>query len=835
MTEALRLQLASTLLILFLIINYCSVKRRKTQTHKLFFRLLILAFLNTIFDFTYVYLFVEFGKNLDILNRLYLVTLALLLIYMEGYICVSVRNAGGRILIPEAAWFVLATLVVLCVAIMDIEYVDIGNWYYSYGLGVTILHVYLGLMLAVCIFLVLYSFERLDRKKALAIILAVFSQGIVYIVQLFDKTDIITSLGNAMMIVSLYVISENPDQLLIEQLEFERDRANVANATKSSFIAHISHEIRTPINAILGMDEMIIRESKEEKSKQYAVDISQAAQTLYGIINDVLDISRMESGKLEIIPIEYKLDRMIYDTISVNKPRIEAKQLDFIVDINPTLPNTYYGDDVHIRQILTNLLSNAIKYTHEGMVKLTITGEYKGDMIDLFFEVKDTGIGIKEEDIEKMFIAFERIEESRNRNIEGTGLGMTITNNLLRMMGSRLSVSSVYGEGSIFSFTLTQRIVNQDPIGDYNTFAKQQETPEEIAFTAPSVKILVVDDNALNRRVFRSLLSRTQIRVDEADGGKTCLEKIKTEPYDLIFLDHLMPGLDGIQTIQMIKADKAHLNTKTPIIMLTANTVGNSAELYKQSGFDAYLSKPIFVKELERIIKEYIPSYKLVYPPRSQTDKKLSSENWQEELPKVRGIDWDEAIKHLPSADILFATVNEFYRSIDTEAALLDRYFANIHEGDNLEMFRIKTHALKSSAALIGADMLSEGAKELETAAREKDYRIINEKYTYMINYYRTFKERLSFFKGDDVRKKTDIDFPQVLALVEMVRLEMNDMNMQNALDAIEEIEVYEYPVDIQDEIENLKGYVKEFDSEAASKTVDKLLTEIRLLRKNKK
>ena len=831
MTEALRLQIASTLLILFLIINYCSVKRRKTQTHKLFFRLLILGFINTLFDFAYVYLFVTRGWTIDILDRLYLITLALLLIYMEGYISVSVRNAGGKIPVHENIWFVLSAIVVMCVAIMRIDYIDIGGWYYTQGVGITILHVYLGLMLAVCIFLVAFNYNMLNRKKIIAIIISVLSQGIVYIIQLFAKKDIITSLGNALMVVSLYVISENPDQLLIERLEFERDRANVANATKSSFIAHISHEIRTPINAILGMNEMIIRESKEEKSRQYAADISQAAQTLYSIINDVLDISRIESGKLDIIPIEYKLDQMLYDTISAYKPRIEAKKIEFIVDVNSTLPNTLYGDDVHIKQVISNLLSNAIKYTHEGFVKLSVNGEFKGDMVELFFEIKDTGIGIKEEDIEKLFIAFERIEESRNRNIEGTGLGMTITNSLLKLMGSRLNVNSVYGEGSIFSFTLTQRIVNQDTVGNFNTFAKQQDAPSEITFTAPSVKVLVVDDNSINRRVFRSLLSRTQIMIDEADSGNKCLEMIKEEEYDMIFLDHLMPGMDGIETVEIIKADKTHKNTKTPIVMLTANTMGNAAELYKQNGLDAYLPKPIFVRDLEKVIKTYIPSYKLIYPARESQDKKLSSENWQEELPSVRGIDWDEAVKHLPSADILFTTVSEFRAAIDSEAALLDDYFANIHEGNNLESFQIKTHALKSASALIGADMLSEGAKELEAAARERDFRIINEKYPYMINYYRTFKDRLAFFDSDETTRKTEIDFPQVLALVEMVRLEINDMNKQNALNAISEIETYKYPPDIQETIESLKKQTEDFDSDAVSRTVDILLTKLRLLR----
>lgn len=832
MTNALRLQLASVIITLFIALDYLSAKRRKTKTHISFSAMLGATILNLVVDYALVLYYVVKDEWSDILTRFYLITLCLLLVLVRDYISFSVREVGGKTYISTAAIGTVFIFVAIFAGVGNIEYYFRNGWYYSDGPVILAVHACLGLFLADCMIILAINWRYLTTRKALALLLSLVVQAVVFVVQLFDINNIITALGNTLMLISLYVILENPDQLLIEQLQYEKDRATMANASKSSFIAHISHEIRTPINAILGMDEMIIRESKEEKSRQYAADISQAAHTLYGIINDVLDMSRMESGKMDIFPVEYNLNQLVYDVVAMSKPRIEAKQLDFFVDINPSIPSVYYGDDVHLKQIISNLLSNAVKYTHEGFIKLTIDGEFRGDLVDLFFEIKDTGIGIKEEDIGKLFIAFERIEESRNRNIEGTGLGMNITNTLLKLMGSRLNVSSVYGEGTIFSFTITQRIVNHEAIGDYYKYEKAQEVPSEVTYTAPSAKLLVVDDNALNRRVFTSLLSRNEIAIDEADSGKKCLEMINAEQYDIIFLDHMMPEMDGIDTIRMIKEDTGHQNINTPIVMLTANSAGEAKELYRQAGFDAYITKPIFSSQLDKIIKTYLPSFKIIPAKKAATYKvELDPENWKNELPKIRGIDWTEALKHLPTQEVLVATLKEFRRNIESESAIIDEYFEDLKNEESLDLFRIKCHAIKSSAGMIGAQMLYEGAKELEDAAKENNLTIINEKYPYMINYYRTFVDRLSQFDDGEVTKNPNIDFPQVLALTEMVRLEMNDMNKDNALEALDEIESYLYPDNIQNKITDLRGAVENFDSEKVSDLVDSLLVEIRILR----
>lgn len=311
-------------------------------------------------------------------------------------------------------------------------------------------------------------------------------------------------------------------------IEKDKQVAEMANEAKGRFLAHMSHEIRTPINAVLGMDEMILRESRELQVREYALDIQNAGKSLLALINDILDVSKIDSGKLEIIPVEYDVSSLIHDTVNMIYQKAVSKELEVEVYVDEKLPSRLMGDDVRIRQVLLNLLNNAVKYTEHGSVALSVTGEKKEQKVLLHFEVKDTGVGIREEDKPKLFEEFQRIEESRHRNIEGTGLGMSITLQLLKLMGSHLEVTSTYGEGSDFFFDLEQDIIDETPVGKLSERIKQQEQQYvyETAFIAPDADILVVDDNAINRKVFRSLLKDTQMRIDEADSGEECLKKL---------------------------------------------------------------------------------------------------------------------------------------------------------------------------------------------------------------------------------------------------------------------------------------------------------------------
>ncbi len=399
------------------------------------------------------------------------------------------------------------------------------------------------------------------------------------------------------------------------QLQEAADAARAADQAKSLFLAQMSHEIRTPINAVLGMNEMILRENNDANIQEYATQIRSAGATLLSLINGILDFTKIESGRMEIQPVIYETSSMILNLVNLVSDRAQAKGLELKLEIDPTLPEELYGDDVRVRQIITNLLTNAVKYTKEGSVTLKLEGRQRdGDDLTLYVEVKDTGIGIREEDMERLFGMFQRLDQEKNRNIEGTGLGIPIVQNLLHMMGSELKVESVYGEGSVFSFELVQQVMSAREIGDYRqSFQKLigRETKQEYVY-APDARILIVDDNAVNLRVTRNLLKRNGVQVDTADSGMECIEKVKNANYHIIFLDHMMPQMDGIETFARLRGDGL-LPEGTAVIMMTANEIMGAREEYLRQGFTDYISKPIAVKQLEEMLGKHLPSELVSY------------------------------------------------------------------------------------------------------------------------------------------------------------------------------------------------------------------------------
>ncbi len=406
-------------------------------------------------------------------------------------------------------------------------------------------------------------------------------------------------------------VTEN--KLQLQQMQTLKANAENANRAKSEFLARMSHEIRTPINAVLGMNEMVLRESKEPEIKKYSMDIRSSAQTLLGIINDVLDFSKIESGKLEIIPAEYELNSMLNDLFNMFSLRTQEKGLKFDVVVDPNLPSKLYGDDIRIRQVLSNFLSNAVKYTDKGTVTFTLSGRMDGDSVILHFTVTDTGIGIRQENMSKLFLAFERFDEMKNRYIEGTGLGMNISAQILKLMGADLKVESIYGKGSSFSFDLRQRVLVGEPIGSFQERARKAaiEHVYHTSFTAPEGEILLVDDNRVNRKVFCGLLKQTKIRIKDVGSGKECLEEVQKKHYDVIFLDHMMPEMDGMETMSRMKKMQDNQCADTPVVMLTANAIMGARENYLAAGFDDFLAKPIEQDKLDKIMLQWMPAEKI--------------------------------------------------------------------------------------------------------------------------------------------------------------------------------------------------------------------------------
>ncbi len=407
-----------------------------------------------------------------------------------------------------------------------------------------------------------------------------------------------------------------------ELLDMAAQARDASNA-KSAFISHMSHEIRTPINAILGMDEMILKESKESDILDYADTIRSAGNNLLDIVNDILDLSSIEKGKMNITPDDYELVTAIKDMYNVVRLRAENKGLSVVLDIDETLPSVMYGDVKRIKQVATNMLTNAVKYTEQGKVtfsvkKISVEDKTEGDNskctknVRLKISVKDTGIGIRPEDKEKLFVEYERFDEKRNAGVEGTGLGMSITRELLELMGSSLEVESTYGVGSDFSFEIIQGVVDDTPIGDIklklkNTVVKKKRT----RFTAENARILVVDDNDVNLRIIQKLLKDTKIMVDTAVSGTDAVKAVQEHEYDIIFLDHLMPEMDGPETLRRMNELDNNLSCNAPVISLTANASDEARDEYIKMGFNDYLSKPILLEALEDILFFYIAPEKI--------------------------------------------------------------------------------------------------------------------------------------------------------------------------------------------------------------------------------
>ena len=630
-------------------------------------------------------------------------------------------------------------------------------------------------------------------------------------------------------------------------------KANAANEAKSAFLSSMSHEIRTPINAVLGMDEMILRESEEENTLEYAENIRVAGNTLLGLVNDILDFSKIEAGKMELVEAEYETASTLHDLVTMISLRAENKGLALKTEIDKELPTLLYGDEVRLKQVITNILTNAVKYTEEGSVTLSVKAEKKDEEhIKLTVHVKDTGIGIKEEDIPKLFSAFERIEEERNRNIEGTGLGMNITNRLLSMMDSELSVSSVYGEGSDFYFTVVQKVLSWKPIGDMDQAWKtsvQSREKYQAGFTAPKAEILAVDDTAMNLTVLKGLLKPQKIKIDTASSGEECLEMITQKKYDIIFLDHRMPKMDGIETRERMDGLLGNKNQETPVIALTANAVSGANEEYLRAGFTDYLTKPINTNELEKMLRTYLPEEKLEEAEASAAadsskednipDAANASdsggqnqsgythgENLQEVLSSVDGLDYYYANLHLPTDELLEMTVRDFYGVITLHADRLEEMFGRLPEKNAMEEYRIQVHGMKSSAATIGIIPLAGMAKVLEDAARDEDFCQIKNLHGAFIDLWRDYKNRFMGILGLGEEKKEEkpkFEKDILKGLLDIIQMSMEEFDIDKADETMEMIKGYSYPENMEKEIHILQAAISDVDSDAAIEIIEKI------------
>ena len=608
-----------------------------------------------------------------------------------------------------------------------------------------------------------------------------------------------------------------------DEIKAARDEAERANSAKTRFLANMSHEIRTPINTILGMNELTLREDTSGIPRDYADtvvnnsnDIKNASEALLSLVNDLLDMSKFESGKMHLVEQEYSPEEAIRSVVTMIRERSNQKELMFDVVIDEVLPKRLYGDVAKIKQVVLNLLTNAVKYTQEGGVSFTVTMiARKKDIATLTFSVKDTGMGIRKEDMDKLFVAYERLDEEKNSAIQGTGLGLDISRKLSELMNGDLTCESTYSEGSEFILKVDQKIIDDTPIGVFKERADDASEEAYVPqFIAPDADILVVDDNPMNLNVIKGLLRPTKVFVNTALSGEDALDKIRDSHFDIVFLDHMMPGMDGIETLQEIRK----FNKELPVYALTANSTAGD-EFYVPKGFNGCLHKPIDTDLLEETIKKHLPENIMIEPTADDAVEVITTMpdnmKW---IYDTEGIDVEEGIKNSGGiSDYIFA-LEMFEDSIDENLHVI----RSAYDEENVRMFTIKVHSLKSSARIIGATKLSSLAQKLEDAGNNKDMTFINDNVREFLSDYEAFKNKLERIKKKD--DNNDDKEPIEPDMLQDAYSALNDVVEQMDLDAVEmivdELDAYKLPDEDAKRLNELKSCIKKIDWDGIEKVI---------------
>lgn len=597
---------------------------------------------------------------------------------------------------------------------------------------------------------------------------------------------------SVLCLISGTIVSWSVVKMLLKPVS----EAEAASQAKSAFLAKMSHEIRTPMHAILGMNELILRECREKQIQHYAVNIQNAGKMLLSLINDILDFSKIESGKMEIFCEDYETSSVLNDLVNMTTPRLEGKAVVFRTEIEEDLPCYLYGDQRSIKQIVSNLLTNAIKYTESGSIVLHVGYKKQDDNTALIeYSVTDTGVGIRKEDLDELFITFKRLDLQQNYSIEGVGLGLNIVQGLTEKMNGQLQVSSCYGKGSTFTVILPQKIVSSEPIGNFDERYQESfygQAGAYQSFVAPECVILAVDDNEMNLEVVTELLKNTQMEIHVARSGMQCLDMIKIRDYHLILMDHMMPGMDGIETVKRIHNMEGVQFQAPPVIALTANAITNAKEMYLNAGFDDYLSKPIQAEKLETMLMKYLPEA-LVHQVRTQEHKELNEDEAQE-FQKALGPDIEVKTGLMYAGNDMtnYKRIAAIYEKTgQNNLEKLQRTF----DQENWDEYTVLVHGLKSTSKGIGANSLSDCAAGLENAGRMREISYIRKNHIHMVKYYssvlQSLQQSFAISCGEGPSTQESLVAIEKRVLCEKLQLlirEIGDFDSQKAENCIQEL-----------------------------------------------
>ena len=625
--------------------------------------------------------------------------------------------------------------------------------------------------------------------------------------------------GYMMTIVDVTKIIEQNH--LMKRLVLQTEDANRA---KTNFVSNMSHEIRTPMNSIVGITEILLRSRHSPKEQEYLLNIQSSGRVLLTIINDVLDCSKMEAGKMQLFDEPYDTCSLFHDLRISMENRIGHSGLELIYDIDQDIPCKLKGDMGRIRQVIINLVNNAIKYTEKGSVRFSVHVRQKNtDKVMLYYEVADTGIGIRKEDQKILFDAFQRVEMDRNRYVEGTGLGLTISQNLVNMMGGVIEVESEYGKGSRFFFTIEQTIIDPTPVSAVNYNGQKDNVTEkeaECLFIAPEAHILLVDDNELNLVVAKELLKPLRMQIDTAENGLQAVKMVRGSQYDLVLMDHMMPVMDGIEAAKAIRALPEDKYQKLPIIALTANAMVDARKEFLNAGMNGFVAKPIDFARICNQLKLWLPKDLVRDVPKEEAKKlladDLSDREIQPEDPQM-GFSFEEGVKHCGSKAALMKTIRIFYRTIDSKANKIEQC---LKEG-LISDYVIEIHALKSSALLIGAVPLSEAAKELEDYGKQGKTEVLEEKTPDVLTLYRDLKNILRPYAEKEEDAKKEFSDGEWITALQQIHQCIEQFDLDGVDQIMEQLEEYQVPECIRESMDQLRVYVADVSMEEIMELTD--------------